>query len=322
MEGDNQRRRGLARQAREEGRQPSEAGVTLGASKQPEHVDKANRDGPPPAGAHKHPPGAPEPSRPPPAGKSRPRWDPAEMGVAPPDGPAAMKYREFIQDVGQRTGLAFDDARMATEATVTALARTLFDTGRQRLLDALPAELRDAYLMEVPHRPRDLAGFLNEIAQISRRTAEEARYHAQAALGALAERNSALVESLELPPYLRELAKPPRPGGGLVSPTRHHAAPLTDEELAAALARLPQWSGTTRALVRTIELPPDNLERVLRRLERLREETGRAPEIGRQDDRTAVVTVRTSSVDAVTAADVELAHRVDAAIEEAGAGMA
>jgi pterin-4a-carbinolamine dehydratase len=32
--------------------------------------------------------------------------------------------------------------------------------------------------------------------------------------------------------------------------------------------------------------------------------------------------VRTTSVDAVTRLDVELAHRVDAAILEAGAGMA
>jgi hypothetical protein len=34
-----------------------------------------------------------------------------------------------------------------------------------------------------------------------------------------------------------------------------------------------------------------------------------------------MLVVRTSRVNAVTALDVELAHRVDAAIEEAGAGM-
>ncbi|MBX6723600.1 MAG: hypothetical protein IRY92_10250, partial [Dactylosporangium sp.] len=60
----------------------------------------------------------------------------------------------------------------------------------------------------------------------------------------------------------------------------------------------------------------------LQRLERLRREMGRAPHIGRQDDSTAVLVVRTNSVDAVTALDVALAHAVDAAIEEAGAGVA
>jgi pterin-4a-carbinolamine dehydratase len=34
-----------------------------------------------------------------------------------------------------------------------------------------------------------------------------------------------------------------------------------------------------------------------------------------------MLVLRTSRVNAVTALDVELAHRVDAAIEEAGAGM-
>lgn len=64
MEGDNERRRALARQARAEGRQPSEAGVTLGASKQVEHVERAHRDGPPPAGPHKPRPedGGPAPT--------------------------------------------------------------------------------------------------------------------------------------------------------------------------------------------------------------------------------------------------------------------
>ncbi|GAA0222726.1 hypothetical protein GCM10009539_04920 [Cryptosporangium japonicum] len=56
MEGDNRKRRALAREARAEDRSPSESGVTLGSSKQREHTRTGRRDGPPPAGAHK--PGA------------------------------------------------------------------------------------------------------------------------------------------------------------------------------------------------------------------------------------------------------------------------
>jgi hypothetical protein len=39
MEGDNKQRRQAAKDARDEGRSPSEAGVTTGASKQQRHVD-------------------------------------------------------------------------------------------------------------------------------------------------------------------------------------------------------------------------------------------------------------------------------------------
>jgi pterin-4a-carbinolamine dehydratase len=49
---------------------------------------------------------------------------------------------------------------------------------------------------------------------------------------------------------------------------------------------------------------------------------GRAPHIGRLGPDTARLVVRTTSVDAVTRLDADLAHRVDAAIFEAGAGMA
>ena len=56
MEGDNRKRRALARAAREEGHRASEAGVSLGSSKQrrhAEHAERAEQDGPPPDGANK-----------------------------------------------------------------------------------------------------------------------------------------------------------------------------------------------------------------------------------------------------------------------------
>ncbi|TDC00366.1 DUF2267 domain-containing protein, partial [Micromonospora fluostatini] len=53
MEGDNQRRRALARQARDRGRQASETGASLSATKQLSHLDRGKRGGPAPAGRHK-----------------------------------------------------------------------------------------------------------------------------------------------------------------------------------------------------------------------------------------------------------------------------
>ncbi|MGW0436435.1 DUF2267 domain-containing protein [Micromonospora sp. NPDC003197] len=325
MEGDNKRRRALARQARKGGQQPSQAGVTLGASKQFEHLDRAQRDGPQPAGTRKPTPdrGGPVPPTPPaPAARPWPIPDsPAEAELADTSsGVPVIRYQDLVADVGRRTGIDFDQARAAAEATVIALAQALDEADRERLLDAVPNELYDDRSTATRNTRRDLSGFLDEIARLSHRTPEQARYQAEATLHAIAERDQDLVESLDLPSDLRQLLQP-LPSGGSIRPGAR-VSPLTDEELRAALAGLPYWSGDRRALSRTIELPRENLDRVLRRLELLHEQTGRGPRIGRESDRTARIVVRTRRLDAVTAMDVELAHQVDAAIDEVGAGMA
>jgi pterin-4a-carbinolamine dehydratase/uncharacterized protein (DUF2267 family) len=316
-EGDNQRRRALARQARDRGRSPSEEGVSLGASKQFEHTRGADRAGPPPAGTGKPHSGKPIPPTPAPPGEQWP--------VDPPDvydqHPGGVRYRDFVQDVGHRIGLGFDDARRATEATVTVLAQSLPDLERQRLLDQLPGLLRDEEPAGVPRRERGLPDLLDEIARLAGGPTDQARYRAQAVLSALGEWNRDLVESLELPAGGEDLGAPLPVGGGRVDP-RGHAAPLSEDELRAALAALPNWSGNRRALSRTIQLPRANLDRVVARLDRLHEEAGRGPRIARPSDDTAVVVVWTTNVGAVTALDIDLAHRVDGAIDEVGAGIA
>lgn len=320
MEGDNQRRRTLARQARESGHAPSEAGVTLGASKQPEHAERSHRVGPPPAGAHKPLPSRrsePTPVRP---GRPWPRWDPNVFGASPDKFMGLIQYREFVTAVADHANLDFDTARAAAEATFTAMARTLSWPARQLLLRTLPAELHDDYAINVPYYPPSLTGYINQISRTLHRPPDQARYQAQVVISTLARQAADLIAALDLPDYFRELTVPPPTGGGVVGPTGH-TSPLTDEELRDALTRLPMWVGNQRALMRTIELPPDNLDRVLSRLDRLRAEVGRGPHIGRENDTTATLVVRTRRADAVTALDIDLAHRVDAAIMEAGAGM-
>jgi pterin-4a-carbinolamine dehydratase len=183
----------------------------------------------------------------------------------------------------------------------------------------VPAQLHDDYATDVPSDPGGLPGFLDQVATIVHRTPDQARYLAQAVLSVMREQDDELMASLQLPEYVRELLVPPAEGG--VVGVDGRTPPLTDDELRAALAGLPRWSGDRRGLVRTIVLPPGNLERVLRRLADLKREAGRGPHIGRPDEGVAMLVVRTSRVNAVTALDVELAHRVDTAIEEAGAGM-
>jgi|GEM_PF-3123105 Pterin-4a-carbinolamine dehydratase len=318
MEGDNQRRRALARQARRRGRRPSEVGATLGADKQIESLDKGRRDGPQPIGSRKPNTERGGPGTPPPATAERPM--PLPDGSAP-GATGVITYRELVSDVGRRAGVDFARARAAAEATVTVLARALDVADRQRLLDAVPGQLCDGEALETGARRRDLAGFLSEVARLTHGTPEQARYQAQATLGALAARDRGLIESLDLPEDLRDLLGPPSTGGGLVDPSGATAA-LTEDELREALAGLPYWSGDGDRLTRTIELPAENLDRVLGRLARLRPETGRGPSVGRPSPTTAVITVRTRGLGGVSALDVELAHDIDDAIEEAAAGLA
>ncbi|WP_203903044.1 DUF2267 domain-containing protein [Virgisporangium aliadipatigenens] len=319
MEGDNEQRRTRARLARERSQAPSEAGVTLGGSKQREHVKRAHRDGPPPAGSHKPVPHDPIEGTPPPPDPQWPRTPGGESGGRTHDGPDRIQYREMVTEVGHRIDVDFADARLAAQATVTVLARALEPGDRRRLLDAVPTELHDDHATDVPSGPGGLPGFLHQVAAIMDRTTDQARYPAQAVLSVMCEQDGGLVESLRLPEYVRDLLARPAEGG--VVGVDGRTPPLNDDELRGALDRLPQWSGDRSAIVRTIALAPDDLERVLRRLAELKRETGRGPHIARPEEGTATLAVRTNRVNAVTALDVELAHRVDAAIEEAGAGM-
>ncbi|MEW2384216.1 DUF2267 domain-containing protein [Micromonospora sp. NPDC047707] len=321
MEGDSQRRRALARQARERGMRPSETGASLSASKQLTSLDQGRRNGPPPAGRRK-----PDATRggpaPPPTGipeNPRPMADP---GTASP-GVTTIGYRELVDDVGRRAGVDFRTAKVGAEATVLVLAWALGEAERRRLLDAVPMSLHDVTPVDGVETHADLPGFLAEVSRLSGRTPEQARYQAEATLAALADRDGDLVESLHVPDGLRDLLAPPEPGGGLVGATTS-TPPLGEAEVREALADLPYWSGDVNGLSRTVVLPADNLDRVLDRLDLLKQQTGRGPRIARPDGNTAIVTVATvrSRQDrSVTAPDVDLAHAVDDAIDEVGAGM-
>lgn len=318
MEGDNERRRALARRARRDGRRPSEAGVTLGASKQPEHITQGHRDGPPPAGGHKPDPGAASPPQPP---EPAPQWPATpfdERRNDPHEGAGRLRYRELVSEIGRVTGIAFDEARESARAVIAQLTRVLTDRDLRRLLDALPMELHEPAVRD--HPPTDVGAFLAGVTDMSGMPREQARYRTQAVICVLRAQSPALEDALTLPPALRELEEAPPIGGGVVGP-HGHLSPLGDEEVREALRRLPYWSGDGRGLRREIGLPPAAVDRVLERLARLRARFGRGPHVARPDPGTVALVVRTNRVDGVTRLDVELAHAVDDAIEAAGAGM-
>ncbi|HEX5496999.1 MAG TPA: DUF2267 domain-containing protein [Mycobacteriales bacterium] len=232
----------------------------------------------------------------------------------------AVRYREFLGAVSETTGLDTDEARAVAGAALSVLARQLSRADRRRLLDALPANLSDG--LPPPGGPAhpDRVAFVQGVSRLSGRPAEEAWLLTHAVFAALAGQEPELVRGLDLPADLGELFSQPYPGGGLTGP-RGHQAPLTAEEVQAELRELPYWSGDTSALVRTVELPEDNLDRVLERILLLHRRFGRGPEVRRVGGAADLV-VNTAAVGAVTALDIELAHEVDRAIEQAGAGIA
>ena len=173
--------------------------------------------------------------------------------------------------------------------------------------------------MDGIERHQDLPGFLAEVGRISGRTPEQARYQAEATIAALAEQDGDLVESLHVPDGLRDLLNPPEAGGGLVGAST--TTPTLDaDEISAALADLPYWAGDSQGLYRGGRAAARQPGPGARPARPAAQDNRPRPEIGRPDPDSAVLTVRTSQADGVTALDVDLAHQIDDAIEEAGAG--
>lgn len=232
----------------------------------------------------------------------------------------AVRYQHFLEAISRMTELDFDDARAVGRAALVTLAGQLPGDERRRLLDALSADLRHGMAVSGAPTQLDDVGFVQTVSRLSSRPPEEAWLLTHAAFAALAEEDPGLVRGLSLSESLRELFTQPHPGGGLTG-VGGGQAPLTDEEVRAALDQLPYWSGDTNALVRTVELPEENLERVLDRIRLMHQNLGRGPTVRRLDGAADLV-VNTTSIGAVTADDVKLAHQVDRTIDEAGAGIA
>jgi uncharacterized protein (DUF2267 family)/pterin-4a-carbinolamine dehydratase len=230
-----------------------------------------------------------------------------------------IEYEEFIEAVSRSAGIDHQSARKVAQATFVAVAERLDNDGRQRLAAALPPLFRQYLPRQARSRDWDLAALIREMAQRGKQPPEQARVRAQAVLAAIAEREPDLPAGLPLPDDIRELFTPPEIGGGVTGASGHLAS-LTSEEVDAALRRLPDWEGDTSGLRRTIVLPPDSLDRVLDRIENLRRDLGGGV-YTRRDGGNAEVTVKTASVNAVTAPDVDIAASIDRLIADFTAGM-
>lgn len=99
-----------------------------------------------------------------------------------------MQYDELIARVRSRAELHSDeDARRATEATLTTLSERLAGGESRDLLSQLPKAIREAVPPFESATRYDVAGFLARVAEREETTIEQAWLHARAVFHVLQE---------------------------------------------------------------------------------------------------------------------------------------
>jgi pterin-4a-carbinolamine dehydratase len=100
-------------------------------------------------------------------------------------------------------------------------------------------------------------------------------------------------------------------------PTRLSPQLLDRTDVDRELRRLPGWDGDEHRLRRTVELPPDRVRPLRDAVSRAEREMDHKARV-EQREGTLTFEVWTHSLDRVTDLDVQLAHRIDEAVETVG----
>jgi pterin-4a-carbinolamine dehydratase/uncharacterized protein (DUF2267 family) len=233
-----------------------------------------------------------------------------------------ITHEHLTEEVRRRAALPDTDAATrVTRVVLGALSHRLEMPQRRHLRQALPGPEQDAAYATVPPSGDGVTDLLAEAGRHLEVPPERALLLAQAVLSEIAEADPALGRELRdhLPGDYAPLFSPPA-----TYPERRHSAtdspaPLTSAELAAELGRRPAWSGDTGRLTRTVALPEDRLPPLLDAVRRAGADLSHRADWELTGDG-VVFSLRTRSVDAVTRLDLELADRIDAAVEAVGSG--
>ena len=232
-----------------------------------------------------------------------------------------VSHRELLASVAARAGLdPPDTAKQPAETVLVGVARRLDDTGRNALESTLPAGLAGLVRDSAPLRDDEgKTSFLQTVASQLNTSPERALFLAQAVLSALADLDASAAEAVrdELPDDFGDLFAAPGEGppperaatAALPEPTD-----LTAEEVAAALASLPGWTGDVHALERTVALPPGIGQEVRDRIARVERAMSHHAVIEERPDGTAFL-LWTHARGVVTDLDVELARRISEIVE-------
>jgi uncharacterized protein (DUF2267 family)/pterin-4a-carbinolamine dehydratase len=239
-----------------------------------------------------------------------------------------LQYEELLADIAARLGVDPPGrAALVTRAVLADFSAQLRPPSRERLAAVLPPLLAVLVTDTVRSEPPDADRFVQEVASGTvGTTPEHALYYVQAVLSALDAAAPDVTRDLraELPPEFDGLftapgeGPPPEVAASAAEPV---PTELTDEEVAAALRRLPGWSGDRHALTRTVVLPPGLDHPMLNRVHQIERDMQHRAVIERSASdnqsggRELTFRVWTHSVGVVTELDVELARRISDAIE-------
>ncbi|MEU2923749.1 DUF2267 domain-containing protein [Streptomyces sp. NPDC007251] len=238
-----------------------------------------------------------------------------------------ITHRHLVEEVASRARL--DDTEAADAAVhlvLAALGRRLDPPRREHLRQAVPAHERG-----VLERGGDAADdsdvrldeLLADVARPVGATPEQALFLAQTVVARITAEDTGLESDLRsaLPDEFGTLFVEPDAMPERSSRATDAPAPLSGEEVAAALRERPGWTGDTRELSRTVALPADRVQLLLAQVERAADEIGEHPRTRRTPDGVRF-TLQTRSVQAVTPRDLDLADRIDQAVLAVGGGSA
>ncbi|HEY0578888.1 MAG TPA: DUF2267 domain-containing protein [Pseudonocardia sp.] len=222
-----------------------------------------------------------------------------------------IDYEDFVAGIRERTGLA--DARQVREVTWAVLASVAPRVGpepRRELSRALPATMRAAVVLPGRREP-ELAGpddMVGEISQRLGRPTDQARALTRAVLAQLCEvdPDTAGVVSRALGPRFAGLFEPvEQPAAG--------PAPLTEQQMVAALGALTNWAGDNRGITRTVVLPADRHLPLIHRVRREATALNHRAMIAEHGETITFSVCAPDSGD-VTKLDIKLAARIDSAV--------
>jgi pterin-4a-carbinolamine dehydratase len=235
-----------------------------------------------------------------------------------------IQYSTFIQATGtQAVAADTAEARRAVEAVVAVIAAALDEPERARLGGVLPGALSGAAEASgAAQRLESGAALVREVSRLSGCPSERARFYTQAVLSTLSDAE---------PDVAREISQRLPDGEDLFSPIDQGVPPrgsgvpidltprlLEREEIERELGGLRGWDGDEHRLRRTVVLPPDRVRPLRDAVARVEREMTHHAQVDQQEGE-VTFEVWTHSLDRVTDMDVELARRINDAVERVGA---
>jgi pterin-4a-carbinolamine dehydratase/uncharacterized protein (DUF2267 family) len=235
-----------------------------------------------------------------------------------------IQYQTLIEAAGAQADTAdSDEARRGVEAVIGAVAVALDEPERGRLAGTLPSSLRGAADVSGAGTPvTDDADLVREVSNRTGCPPERARRYTHAVLATLTDTDPDVAQAIAgRLPLSEDLFSPivegvtPRSSG--VS-SRLTPRLLEREDVAQELGRLTGWEGNERRLRRTVVLPADRVRPLRNAVARAEQEMTHHAQV-EEAQGTVTFEVWTHSLDRVTDLDIELARRINEAVDAVGA---